>query len=295
MAFLHFLAPPLPHYISSGRMRYEAGDRHPSRKAIEVFDLLAVRKGALHIAEEDRTFEVREGEALILRPDVRHYGSKPCDETTEFYWAHFQTTGEWQAGQEAGGGIQADPAEETPFFRPIERFTLTLPQYRKLPGALQVFEWLEEIARASEEEEGIAPQWKQQLLFQQVLYALGNAERPAWETSPRRLADSVAQYLRSRYADKIDHNAMKEAFHFHPVYITRCMKQYYGCTPLEYLNHYRIEQSKLLLKNSDLPIQRIAGETGFNSSSYFIRMFTQLNGDTPKSYRESFRGGGEAT
>ncbi len=294
MAFIHFAAPPLPHYISGGRMRYEVGDRHPNRRAIEVFDLLAVRKGALYIAEEDRTYEVGEGEALILRPDIHHYGFERCAETTDFYWTHFQTTGEWHAGQEPWSGIQADQAEEAPFFRPIERFTLTLPQYRKLPGALRIFDWLEEISRVAEEE-GTASQWKQQLLFQQVLYALGNDERPDWETSPRRLADSVAQYLRSRYADKIDHNAMKEAFHFHPVYITRCMKQYYGCTPLEYLNHYRIEQSKLLLKNSDLPIQRIAGETGFNSSSYFIRMFTQLNGDTPKGYRESFRGGGGAT
>lgn len=292
MAFVHFLAPPLPYYISSGRMRYEAGDLHPNRNAIEVFDLLAVRKGVLHIAEEGQSFEVGGGEVLILRPNAHHYGCEPCAETTEFYWVHFQTTGEWHAGLEAWPGTKSDHPEATPFIRPIERFTLTLPQHHKLSGSFQAFDWLDEISRAVDEGDQ-AFQWKQQLLFQQLLYDLGHAERPDWESSPRRLADNVAQFLRSRYTDRIDHTAMKEAFHFHPVYITRCMKQYYGCTPLEYLNHFRIEQSKLLLKNSDMPIQRIAGESGFNSSSYFIRTFTQLNGYTPKSYRESFRGGGE--
>ncbi|GAA3410729.1 helix-turn-helix transcriptional regulator [Paenibacillus hodogayensis] len=294
MEFIHFVAPPLPHYISSGMTRYEVGDCHPNRRAIEVFDLLAVCKGVLYIAEEEQSFEIRKGEFLILRPDAHHYGFKPCTETTEFYWAHFQTTGEWHAGQEAWSGSKLDQPEEGPFFRSIERFMLTLPQYHRLSESLQVFDWLEEVSRPAGEED-VAPQWKQQLLFQQMLYTLGNVDRPKWETPPRRLADSVAQFLRNRYADKIDHQVLKDAFHFHPVYITRCMRQVYGCTPLDYLNHYRIEQAKLLLKNSYMPIHQIAGETGFNSSSYFIRMFTQLTGGTPKHYREGFRGGSKST
>ena len=52
-------------------------------------------------------------------------------------------------------------------------------------------------------------------------------------------------------------------------------------------NQLAKEVAKNLLKITDLPITTIAIETGFNSASYFTKMFKDKYGITPKIYKAS--------
>ncbi|MNE95133.1 Bifunctional transcriptional activator/DNA repair enzyme AdaA [compost metagenome] len=79
-----------------------------------------------------------------------------------------------------------------------------------------------------------------------------------------------------------------DCLNFHPVYIARCMNREYGCSPMEYLLRYRIEQSKLLLMQTSFPISRIAEEVGFNQAPYFSSSFMKLEGISPRQYRQRF-------
>src|SRR5262249_24699413 len=95
-AILHFITPPIPYCVDCGHADYEVGDSHIERNGIRVFDLIVVRKGALSICENGDTWEIKEGEGLILLPNAHHYGSAPCTTYTEISWIHFQTFGSWQ-------------------------------------------------------------------------------------------------------------------------------------------------------------------------------------------------------
>lgn len=53
-----------------------------------------------------------------------------------------------------------------------------------------------------------------------------------------------------------------------------------------YINYIRIEKAKKLLKESDLQINEIAFELGFESANYFTRIFKKETGKTPIRYRE---------
>ena len=70
------------------------------------------------------------------------------------------------------------------------------------------------------------------------------------------------------------------------------MKWMSGGLPMQpsyrnYLNKIRIEQSKLLLKNTDSSIVEIAMEVGFEDQSYFSKVFKNLTKMTPKQYRQN--------
>jgi AraC-like DNA-binding protein len=54
-----------------------------------------------------------------------------------------------------------------------------------------------------------------------------------------------------------------------------------------YANHIRIEKAKHLLRTSGLQIQEIGYSLGFESSTYFIRLFKKYVGVTPEAYRNS--------
>ncbi|GAC1627214.1 MAG: hypothetical protein NVS9B10_15940 [Nevskia sp.] len=57
-----------------------------------------------------------------------------------------------------------------------------------------------------------------------------------------------------------------------------------GYSPMEYLFRIRIERSKRLLAESELPLGAIALELGFCDQSHFTRHFRRLVGSTPKRY-----------
>lgn len=60
--------------------------------------------------------------------------------------------------------------------------------------------------------------------------------------------------------------------------------------PFEYLNKIRIRKARLLLQTEpELGISDIASRVGYESESYFIRLFKRFQGVTPNKYRLRFR------
>ncbi len=284
MSVLQFASPPLPFYIHSGEDTYAPGQHHPNRRSIGVFDMLFVTRGTLYIAEEDRKWEVQSGNVLILRPDRHHYAASACTEETHFYWLHFQPAEPWE--ETAEPSLAAAARQSNPFIP--ERFSISLPRYCELSNGPDIYSRLRDLLALSRQSSASA-RWKEQLLFQHLLLELDNEHNPHHISSVHRIAEKAASYLRQNYRSAITYPALGEALHFHPTYISRCMKQVFGCTPLEYLVYYRLEQAKRMLMNTDMPIGRIAEEVGFENSSYFTRCFHRIERMTPRQFRKQFR------
>lgn len=67
----------------------------------------------------------------------------------------------------------------------------------------------------------------------------------------------------------------------------RIFKTAFGVTPYEYLLSYRMNQAKLLLKNTNLLIKEIAFKVGFANEHYFSDIFKKKTGLTPKEFIKS--------
>lgn len=61
----------------------------------------------------------------------------------------------------------------------------------------------------------------------------------------------------------------------------------YGIPPHRYVTSRRIERAKTLLQQTDMPIARIAMDTGFASQSHLAATFRRAVGETPGAYRRS--------
>lgn len=61
-----------------------------------------------------------------------------------------------------------------------------------------------------------------------------------------------------------------------------------GMTPLEYVQHVRLEEAKHLLESGDTPVEAVATEVGYSDSSFFSRLFRRKVGMTPAQYRLRF-------
>ena len=68
--------------------------------------------------------------------------------------------------------------------------------------------------------------------------------------------------------------------------LIRRFKTYTGRTPHDYLIYFRLQESVLHLKYTNLSINEIAQKNGFSSTSNFIQHFRRYFGVTPSAYRQ---------
>lgn len=61
-----------------------------------------------------------------------------------------------------------------------------------------------------------------------------------------------------------------------------------GMTPIQYVHTLRLEEAKQLLESTDMSIEAIAGEVGYEDMSFFSRLFRREVGLTPGQYRRRF-------
>ncbi len=113
------------------------------------------------------------------------------------------------------------------------------------------------------------------------------ARKRALSGEAQRLVRQAMAYLHEHYAEPITREDLAQHVGLSDDYLTSCFHKELGLTPIAYLNRYRVQQAKQLLKNTHKSITEIALDVGFASSSYFSRIFRRETGMSPEAYRRS--------
>lgn len=283
-SILYFNTPPSPYYLESGISTYEPGQTHPNRLNLGVFDFILVKKGCLHIGEEQQHWHLQPGETLILLPNRYHYSVKPTEEYTEFYWIHFHTTSEWQESEHEFLQLSSEQPQHHFHLPP---YTMHLPKSMLLPFPEQANQLLEKMNAAGRERESNAF-WQRQQAFSELLWMLDRRQHNHISEPSVKLAEQVEHYIRTHYQSPISNEHLSYVFNYHYNYITRCMKQIYKVTPNEYLTRVRLEQAKKMLLHTNQSIAAIALQVGFANIPYFSNCFTKFNGISPSAFRNQY-------
>jgi len=69
---------------------------------------------------------------------------------------------------------------------------------------------------------------------------------------------------------------------------SRRFKRATGLTPMDYIHALRLEEAKQMLETSDVTIEGIAVDVGYEDASFFNRLFRRKVGLTPAQYRRRF-------
>jgi YesN/AraC family two-component response regulator len=103
----------------------------------------------------------------------------------------------------------------------------------------------------------------------------------------RRLVRIAMAYMHEHYSDTITRRDIAQYVNIAEDYLTFCFRQELGTTPNKYLQRYRINRSKPLLKSKQNTITEIAQMVGFSDSGYFSRVFHRETGMSPEAFRLS--------
>lgn len=98
------------------------------------------------------------------------------------------------------------------------------------------------------------------------------------------IIDKINQYIHDHYSENIDRNKIASEFFLTPDYMGKLYKKKTGIAIKTFINEYRIEKAKELLRTSDKNISEIAVAVGFDNFSYFSTLFKKITGIPPKDY-----------
>jgi transcriptional regulator GlxA family with amidase domain len=123
----------------------------------------------------------------------------------------------------------------------------------------------------------LAQCWTAAVLFTSALAAGGD-----------RHVAAVQEWIAENYAHTAPVAAMVERSTLPERSFKRRFTHATGLTPLEYVHTLRLEEAKQLLETTNVAIDVVANEVGYEDGSFFRRLFRRRVGLSPHAYRLRF-------
>jgi two-component system response regulator YesN len=95
----------------------------------------------------------------------------------------------------------------------------------------------------------------------------------------------VLRHIQESYADALSLKSLAQQYHIHPVYLGHLFHKQTGDTFTDYINKYRIEKAKELLRESPMKVNEIARQVGYWEPGYFYKQFKKHVGISPSEYK----------
>jgi AraC family L-rhamnose operon regulatory protein RhaS len=280
-------------------------DRQPANHHLDFCSLYVVRKGRGNHVIDGTSYAISRGDVYAMSPGMFHY-FEDCDslitdtlhflpsifegealqalaETSGFH-SLFVTDSPREMGRNAGAA--ADRREQ-------KWLHLTPTQYSVVHAALAELhlEWQSETRLGALLTRGLFFRLLAQL---SRFHAENSGRSPDSSTAVLPLPHAgvhestvaaAVRYMEEHYREPLRVEQVAASVFLSPDRFTEVFAQGMGRTPRDYLRHLRVEQAKMLLTTTDLPIARVAEESGFGEAAYFTRVVRAETGMTPSAYR----------
>ncbi len=260
-------------YISRRRMTNFHGQH-----VHDCFEILYLFSGERCFFINDRTFKMKEGDLILINPNVLHKATSDQSPDCEGILLYFQE--EFLAPNRPIHGTL------TPLFA-NETISVNLPINERSLIEDLFLKMLQE-----DRNKNYGYQLALQGFLLQLLVLLGrhvkNSKATLFEhPSPmHEKVSEIAQFINQNYPEPLSLTSLAGRFFISPSYLSKVFKETTNFTFVEYLNNVRVKEAKRLLLETRKKVVEIAAEVGFGSVTHFGRVFKEITGNPPLFYRK---------
>lgn len=259
----------LPFYVTEAGCFYARKDYYTKRSDNDSYLFLYTLSGKGKIETENRSISLPPGTAILV--DCRNYHYYFSDDNHwNFLWMHIK-----------GNGITA----LYDFLYPNGICSVLLPdelQLKQLYANITEQMLRNDFVTASKSSSEL------HAILHMFLSASYFEPEAALDMPQELVLHRALEFITKNYGRQISIDEIADAAHVSKYYFIRLFKRYMGVTPYHYLISFRINQSKLLLRNTSDSITDIALQCGFLDDSNFIAQFKKHTGEKPTKYRKDF-------
>lgn len=186
-----------------------------------------------------------------------------------------------RAPRQASGRGLVDDALQSAWARP--------GRYVVSPDARR--SWSERLARLEVELQTPAPASAQAADALLKLLAI-DAARLAWAApaaEPTQIVAEAAAVIDQRFRSPLSLTDVATALSVSPSHLTRLVRRATGRSVGEWIRDRRMEEARHLLRDTEAPVDAVAGRVGYRDVAHFRRHFLRVHETTPARWRERAR------
>lgn len=120
-------------------------------------------------------------------------------------------------------------------------------------------------------------------IYRRLLAALRSYRFEGNYSEPVRRA---LEWIRGRFSKPITLQQVADEIGVNPSYLSRLFKEEVHQGFADYLNRYRVEQAKRLIREGASDLKEVVRLTGFSSYNYFFTVFKKVTGLTPLEFEK---------
>lgn len=233
----------------------------------ESYVLHVVTGGKGYYRVRNKCIELSANKAFLLRPTERYEYSSRKDECLEYIWLGFD-------GEGVSDFLKASGFYENNYLLEVEETTT-------LSNILQ-----EMLAHSAGEVPDYYLMSKMYAFLGCFLERLICTPRKKSLTASSNCSDIVA-YIGENYKSKISISKMCKDLGMERSGLFKKFKKEFNISPQGYIIQYRLNLAENMITQTEMPINEIAEECGFNSYPYFSKKFKAKYCKTPSKYRKS--------
>ena len=238
-------------------------------------------QGSMEIIEDGIPYRIMPDQIFFLKSGVHHWGEKPFETGSSWYYAHFYCDAPSSCMEELPRGIYYD---EKICLKSSEkdRYFITLPKLMNCKTKTQIKRNFEKMIEAHVH--GNIPQVSIRL-WQVFLECAQNAQD---DKVSNGYVEQIQNYVRQHYVDGFTSAQIQEACGLSYKYAGTLFKEVTGQTIKEYQCTLKLRKAEQLLKETDKSIAEVAQLTGFSDMFYFSKIFHKKKGCSPGEYRKTY-------
>lgn len=238
--------------IAFSNMGYFTGANdwtHPSR-IIDTYEIIFITKGTVYIREGDTDYILERGDMLIMRPNVRHYGTKSSSDCA-FYWLHFKLD---------NGSVISN------------RYIKTKDHY----NYELLFRKLNHLATISKSPNLVE--------CELALLLLDKSDK----FTDDKLFFEVQDFIKTNIALAPTVDSIAKKFSYSPDYLSKIFIKNTGVSLKKYIDSERNAFIKSMLINTNLQIKEIASVASFIDDGALTKFFKYNNKVSPTEFRSRY-------
>lgn len=243
------------------------------------YEVYYILSGERKFFLKDRTIVIKEGDLIILHPNVLHKTTDADYPEHEVIIINFK--------EEFLATLQGN------FFNTLHPFFQKdyLVIHFSLQHKILVEDMLQQIVKEAQERNSTYEIYIQTLIMQLLIFSSRYIEEHSVEAldylNPmyERISE-VVRYINTHHQKDLSLQYLADKFYISSYYLSRAFKEVTGFTFVEYLNSVRIKEAKKLLEETNLKVYFIAEKVGYRSITHFGRVFKEITGHAPLFYRK---------
>ncbi len=237
-------------------------------------------QGSMEIIEDGISYQIMPHQLFFLKSGVHHWGEKPFEKGSAWYYAHFFCEEPGEQMDELPKNIFYDT--KVCLDRSANEKYVTVPKLTDCTETDRIRRFFEKLVEAHTH--GNIP-LTSVMLWQICLESAWNMQTGAVESVYVR---RIQEYIRNHYVSGFTAQEIEKTCGLSYKYAGTLFKSATGQTIKEYQCKLRLRKAEQLLEETDKSITEIASLTGFTDVFYFSKVFHREKGCTPREYRKEY-------